>query len=291
MENTLLYVAAISLSFVNALKNVYIKKIINTINANALAGMVSGITCVFLIPQIVVEWLPPFSWNLLVAALVWWAMYFVGRYCNFTALRYWEVSYIVPLQALITINVVITSFLILGEEPNLWGGIGIAIIIVGVYLLSFKSNHTKILDPFLYLIRNKASRIYLITTIMYGFTVTIDKIGIAKSSMLFWILCMNGILFLMSIPHMYKHWQDMKSLVNNHSIAFTKVMATHIATHLLWAFVIMKMLTGYMHAFKSSSGLFAVILGWTIFHEKDITRKLIAACIMLVGIVLITMNS
>jgi hypothetical protein len=40
--------------------------------------------------------------------------------------------------------------------------------------------------------------------VFYAFTVTLDRMGIEKSSVWIWTLAMNSIMLIMSLPDLYK---------------------------------------------------------------------------------------
>lgn len=45
---------------------------------------------------------------------------------------------------------------------------------------------------------------FLIATVFYSFTVTLDRMGIAQSSIWIWVLSMNLIMLIMSLPDLYR---------------------------------------------------------------------------------------
>lgn len=44
----------------------------------------------------------------------------------------------------------------------------------------------------------------MISVFFYGFTVTFDRMGVQGSNVWIWTLAMNSIMFVMSVPDMYR---------------------------------------------------------------------------------------
>ena len=71
------------------------------------------------------------------------------------AIRISPLSLVVPLISLTPVFLVITSFVILGEIPTAIGFIGILLVVIGAYILNFKSLSKGILGPFRFIFREK----------------------------------------------------------------------------------------------------------------------------------------
>lgn len=274
----------------NSIKEIAIKKWLKNIDSNTLAGLVWLFTSIILIPFIINEWIPSFWDSFFIAFIFWSIMYFWGKYLNFTALSIWDISYISPLKALVTINVVFTSFIILWEKPNIYWFLWIIIIAIWSYILSIKKEHTNLLDPIKHLFLNKWSRIYLLVTILYGFTVTIDKIWVNSSSPIFWTFCMNFMVFLFSLWKILSNYKFVKIEIKNNFLIFTIIILLHTLIYVSQMVVISNILASYTSAFKTSSSLFAVIIWWKIFNEENLFIKFIATLIMILGVILISFS-
>jgi drug/metabolite transporter (DMT)-like permease len=70
--------------------------------------------------------------------------------------------------------------------------------------------------------------------------------------------------------------------------SFGIVLILHITVYVSQMWVVSQILAPYTSSFKTASSLFAVILGGWFFQEKDLSRRFLAALIILFGVGLIS---
>ncbi len=91
-------IAFFFLSFLNAWKDIFIKKTVKHVDANVLAGIVSLVSALLLVPPLfhtgIPVLAPGFWWVFIFGAI----LYYGGKFFAFNALKHGEISYITPLK-------------------------------------------------------------------------------------------------------------------------------------------------------------------------------------------------
>lgn len=277
----------IFLSFINSIKEIFTKHSLKTVDTKLLIWIVSLFSSFLMLPFVINEWLPNFTQTFFLAFIFGWILYFIWKFYYFKALKYWEISYIAPLKWLVTVNVIFTSWLLLWEIPRITWILWLFFVILWVYTLSIQKGHIKFLDPIKHLFTNKWSRFYLITALVYGFTVTIDKIWVLETSPFFWWFSMNMFLFFVTLPNIIKNKKKSKKLITDNYKVLSWLILLHTTVYIWQMYVIQNILASYTSAFKTSSALFTIVIWWLFFKEKDLKKKFVSWLIILAWIILI----
>lgn len=282
--------AWVLLSFVNSFKEISIKYSLKTIDTQLLIWIMSFFSSLLMLPFVISEWIPNLTPKYFAAFWIWWILYFIWKYFYFKALEIWDISFIAPLKWFVILNVILTSWLLLWEVPSSIWFIWMILIVLWIYVLSIQKWHISFLDPIKHLITNKWSRLYLITSVAYWFTVTIDKIGVLETSPFFWAFSMTSFLFFVTLPKIIKDfWKTKKIIIKNYKIlSWIVILQTCIS---VWQmYIISNILASYTSAFKASSALFSIVIWWIIFKEKDLQKRFLAWLIIVWGIILIVLS-
>ena len=288
----MLYISAFFfLTFLSAIRDIITKKILKHSDPDVMAGITGLLISFCLLPFILYEWIKEtiFSWSFLFVLTLWGSLYFAGKFFSFTSYKLGDISYITPLKWLVTVFSIFTAFLLFGEIPTIYWFIGIFFIFIGIYVLGFKKS-TGFFWPFIHLFTDRASQIYLIAVLCYGFTVAIDKWGIALSTPLFWVFCMNLILFLWTSKKVFSERSSFLREVSPYMGRFLVGTFLQAIVLLSQAYLIQKIPVSYISAFKWASIIFVVFLGGYIFQEKDLKKRVFASCIVLLGIFIIILS-
>lgn len=274
------------LTFLNAFKDIAIKKWLKNITAGAMTGLTALVMIIISIPFLSIEGIPQhldhsFIWIVLGGGV----FYYFGKFFNFTALSLGDISLISPMKGLVTISVIFSSVILLGEWVSWGGGIGIFLIFFGTYFLTIEKTHTHILAPILAIWKNPGSRIYLLSVLFYGFTVTFDRMGVQGSSIWIWTIAMNGIMFLMSIPDLYRERRTIVDTMQKFWKILVLILLLHAFIYVSQMYIVSQVIAPYTSAFKAASSLFAVMFGGWFFKEKDLMKRFIAAIIIFAGVI------
>ena len=204
------------------------------------------------------------------------------------AIKLSPISLAVPFLAFTPAFMILTGFFILGETINIWGGVGIGLIVLGGYVLHCKKKQASFFTPFSAFLHEKGSWFMLIVAILFAFAAVIGKKAILHSSPLFFsytfFLVFNITVLAGLLLSGKKDW---KKIFRNtpRGIWLGSLLMMHISFHGL---AIALSTAVYMVAVKRSSILFSVFLSWFILKETDIRYRGFGTVLMFVGMLFIT---
>jgi drug/metabolite transporter (DMT)-like permease len=180
----------------------------------------------------------------------------------FRALHEGELSVVLPLNMLTPLFALLTEYLLLGDVPSTLAFWGIALIVLGAYLLHAGSIRRGLFIPFKVLSSSPAFYTLVFST---AFTL----------AFLPWLLIMKrpGVLKTITRPLPLIPVGVFGSLM-----AICQMSALDLA------------LTTMVISVKRLAGLFGVLVGGILFKEKGLSVRLFAAAIMLGGTVLLAVS-
>jgi drug/metabolite transporter (DMT)-like permease len=209
-------------------------------------------------------------------------------YCYMKALKVSPLSLTVPFLAFTPGFIILTGWIILGEEISPGGFWGIILIIAGAYFLNLSKTRYGLLDPLMAIFREPGSRLMLLVSFIYAFTSTIGKLAIIHSNPYFFGITYNVALAMLMILFLpaAENAEPVKNIVKRPLIGLIlgALVATTIFSHVL---AISMTNVAYMISLKRTSLLFGVLYGALWFKEEKITERLTGAIIMITGVFLI----
>lgn len=204
------------------------------------------------------------------------------------ALRQSPLSLTIPFLALTPVFLIVTSSLILGERPDASGLAGILMIAAGAYLLNLHTRREGWLEPFRAILREKGSRKMIAVAFLYSITANLGKVAILHSSPEFFGVVYFPLLALLSLPLLgtvsgrdaYRTLLHRKGIFTLIGLVQTVMIFTHVTA-------ISLVEVPYMISIKRTSLLFAILLGWLFFGEKNIRERMLGAACMAAGVAMI----
>lgn len=284
---------ALASAIIYSFRGVLEKKIIGNTNRYILGFAVRGFALpFFFIPLILfpdkiipVQNLTPEFWFAVIAiCLISTPLETIFYY---KALKNEEVSFVLPLLSLAPVVTLGLSALFLGEFPNIFGVIGVLLIIIGIY--SLKLSHAKegFLEPFHHIRNNKGAQMMSIVFLSIGLSSMFDKIGVSNSNAYYFALVnymgVSAMLFLIAFVKAKKH---LKELHTNWK-PFLVIGAVVASYTILYMLALEESFASYAIAIRNASIIFTIILGYLFFKEKDLKQKLFAAVIIATGLIFI----
>ncbi len=203
------------------------------------------------------------------------------------ALQLGDLSVLGPINSYKSVVGMIVGIFALGEIPNIWGMLGVVIIIFGSYF---------VLDT----VNEKFScKLLLRKEIRYRFwalvltaieAIFIKKIiGLSNPQVAFIVWCWFGAVLSLPLLPILRVKPLVQLMQSNGKKLLLSVMLAATIGLTQWAtnLVFDRMNVSYALALFQLSSIVSVLLGWRIFCEKNIVRKLLGGVIMIVGATLI----
>ena len=217
-----------------------------------------------------------FSNELLINFLLMGILGALGNYFIIKALSLEDLSSLAPINSYKPIVAMVGAFLYLNEIPSFSAVLGILLIIAGTYILykRGKVSNTAIAYRILALIFSGTEAVFIKKIIL---------LTNIPTSFILWSV--SGLVFAFVLSGASK---------NNLKLPNIKYLSLLILTVALMQystnFVFSKINVAYALALFQLSTLLSIFLGANIFHEKDMTRKIIASFIMIFGSVVIILS-
>ncbi len=244
-----------------------------------------------LLPLIFFIPFPPVSWKLLWVLVISSLLNAITTITALKAVKYGELSVVSPLLALTLPFLLINSYFINGESLNFYGYIWVFAIFIGTYFLQIHTIKDGILAPIKAIYNNLGARYMLLTAILWSITGPLDKVGVLEIGVLSWMFFTNICISMFIGLYMFFVRQSfpLKTIFKTKHLKKISII-----TFLGWSGVFLQMLALkftlviYVIALKRASGMFWVFLWYFFFQEKRILQKFIAAAIMLVWVLIIS---
>jgi uncharacterized membrane protein len=318
LDNVWWFLPAAASALLDATKDVISKRSLRSINPYVvgLAFRLYGLP--LLLPLLLCVWMfhglpapQPAFWLALVAS---GTINLLSLILYMKAIGAGELSLTVPMVATTPLFLLITSPLINREMPSATGLAGVALIVLGSYILNLgaasgaqtslssspssavfsplrealRLSFRVFFRPFAAIATHRGSRLMLGVALLWSVSSNFDKIGTRASSPLFWTTAMAcyGTLgmFLVArwrapseLHHLRTSW---RSLLPVGLVAALMVLAfTTAVQHTYVAYAI---------SVKRTSVVIGVVFGWLLFREHGIGTRLLGALLMLAGVVVIS---
>jgi drug/metabolite transporter (DMT)-like permease len=272
----------------NPLGNVFQKQLTRKGNhplvVNFLTYLILSVGCIFL--AVDVQWpaLPSEFW---MYSLLGGLVGGVGNGFLVKALEHGDLSVLGPINSYKSVVGIIVGIFLLGELPNIWGIAGMALIIYGSYYVLDTTE-----DRFSWsLLKRKEIQYRIWAMVLTAIeAVFIKKVILASSTVISFISwCWFGAVFSFVLLLFYRNnlggtkrgisiadaWQYLFLVICIGTMQFT---TNYVFDH---------MEVGYALSLFQLSTIASVLLGYRIFQEKNIRKKLLGSAIMIIGSIII----
>lgn len=204
------------------------------------------------------------------------------------AIKHLDISFVSPFLLLGPVLSTFSAYVFIGEKITAFQGWGIALILLGGFLLEKKEFN---FNPG----KSKYVLLILAALALYSITVLVDKtvvsttdIPIAQYLALMQIFVAINILIIRFI-----HQRNTYSLFAGFKKYGPAVLIVALLTYGYRYFqlnAIALVSVGVVAAMKHSSSLLTAILGGEFFHEKNVPGKVLATILMFGGVVLVLLG-
>lgn len=204
------------------------------------------------------------------------------------ALQKGDLSVLGPINSYKSVVGIIVGVFLLSEIPNIWGIVGIALIIYGSYYVLDSTE-----ERFSWkLLKKPEIQFRMWAMILTAIeAVFIKRVILASSTTLaFMSWCVFGALFSFIVLFFYKVRIPMefkRTLKRQYLSKFLLLIGCIGTMQFTTNYAFAHMPVGYALSLFQLSIIISVIFGYQFFKEKDIRKKIIGSLIMIVGSVLI----
>ncbi len=272
MSTDLIFIIIIFSAMCHAVWSAIIK---SSSNPLSLMGITSALELLIFIP---LTFYVPFPsaeiWYLLFATIFIHVLYRLNVIYSY---KFGDLSFVYPIaRGGSSLLIVIISIIFLNNSINFFGFLGVLIVCIGLFLISFSSK----------IKFNKPAFFLAVSTAIFITTYTlIDGIGVRSSenafSYIFWLIALNGVpILIISIF-------SKNGLRKKESYSIKAGIAAGIFATLSYALVVWSMQfieIAYVSGIREVSIVFATIIGMLFLSEKYASKRIIPSILIALGI-------
>ena len=209
-----------------------------------------------------------------------------GTACLIKALQSGDLSVLGPINSYKCIIGLFTAFFLLGEIPTVLGVLGMILIIFGSWFVFDATDEGFSLKLF----KRRDIQLRFLALLLTGIEAAFLKKVIVLSSPLisFYLWCFSGALFSLILLILFR--KNFEKVSFKHTKYYVTVAFCLGVMQLSTNYVFDNMNVGLALALFQLSTLVTLFLGFKMFHEKDMTKKVIGTIIMIAGSVIILLK-
>jgi len=247
-------------------------------NGLAMMGITSIIEIVIFLPLIFTVPLPTTSiWFFIFATTFLHGLY---RYSVVKSYQYGDLSFVYPIARGGSVLVIgLISILILDVDINLTGIIGIVLICLGLFMISFLTAKK---------FNKSAFTIAIITAILIATYTILDGMAVRKSenafTFIYWMLLLNGIPMLIYALFSETGFQKRKSY-NVKDGVVAGVLAILGYGLVVWSMQYIEI--AYVSSIREISIVLATLLSFYLLKETDAHKRVMPSIIICTGITIL----
>lgn len=252
-------------------------------------GWVSLFSSVFYFPlfwmNLATLSIPPMGW-----VLIWISGFIHVVYTVILAKAYEEgdLSLVYPLARSAPLFVTLWAVLFLKEQLAIGGVTGILLVIVGAYIIGFRSLGWKESMKPLFSLKDKAYQLALLTALLVSFYSITDKLGVRCMNpfTFYYLLLLPRFVFYFPYVLMTRYASIMPEWRRN-KCNILLVGAIQFLSYLLTLYAMTLTKVSYIVAIRQISVVFAVFMGIALLKERYGFVRLLASSLIFLGVFLI----
>ena len=244
-------------------------------NPLSLMGITSVLEVIIFFPLTFTVPFPKLEvWYFLIATVIIHVFYRLNVIYSY---RYGDLSYIYPIsRGSSCLFIAIISILFLKSDVNLTGFIGILIVCVGLFIISFSKNISFNIRGF---------SLAVSTAILITAYTLVDGVGVRLSengfSYIYWLFTLNGIpLFIIGL--ISKNGLRKRESYSIKSGVAAGIFATSSYAIVVWGMQFIEI--AYVSSIREISIVFAALIGLFFLYEKNANSRIIPSILIVAGI-------
>ncbi|MBI2655750.1 EamA family transporter [Candidatus Woesearchaeota archaeon] len=234
--------------------------------------------------------IPKVSSEFYVVILINTLVFLSAQFLMVKSLQISDMSLAVPMLSFTPVFLLLSSYLLLKELPTFLGLIGIAVIVIGSYILNITSINQGYLEPIKSIFKNRGVFYMMGVAFLFSITGNLAKIGIKLSNPGYFMVMQYFLTSLILIVIFFKKLKNLKNdfLSNTKMILALGIVSS--ASESLIAISLTSSIVPYIISLKRTSIIFSVLLGFFLFKEKNFKEKVVGAVLMFAGAALIILS-
>ncbi len=201
-----------------------------------------------------------------------------------------DLSVFGPLNAYKVIFSLILAVLFLHETPSAQGMLGVLVIVVGSFFLTPSHGQTP-LAKIPHLLKNSGVQARFLSILLFSIGTVFLKnsvlLGGALATLVFWSLIGFALVLLSNQLLLAQDLKANLTASKPHLAAILGVGLMVFVMQYTTLVLLSHMLVAYALALFQLGMVLQVLIGYKVFNEKNIGRKLLAAIVMMLGSVLV----
>jgi drug/metabolite transporter (DMT)-like permease len=244
-------------------------------NPLSLMGITSVLEVTIFLPLTFTVPFPTLEvWYFLIATVIIHVFYRLNVIYSY---RYGDLSYIYPIsRGSSCLFVAIISILFLSSDISVAGFVGILIVCIGLFLISYSKNLS---------FNFRGFALAISTAILITAYTLVDGVGVRLSengfSYIYWLFTLNGILLLI-IGLISKDGLRKRETYTFRSGIAAGVFATSSYAIVVWSMQFIEI--AYVSSIREISIVFAAIIGMLFLFEKNAKSRIIPSILIVSGI-------
>ena len=249
--------------------------IISSKNPLSLMGITSVLEVTIFLPLTFTVPFPTLEvWYFLIATVIIHVIYRLNVIYSY---RYGDLSYIYPIsRGSSCLFVAIISILFLSSDISVAGFVGILIVCIGLFLISYSKNLS---------FNFRGFALAISTAILITAYTLVDGVGVRLSengfSYIYWLFTLNGIPLLI-IGLISKDGLRKRETYTFRSGIAAGVFATSSYAIVVWSMQFIEI--AYVSSIREISIVFAAIIGMLFLFEKNAKSRIIPSILIVSGI-------
>jgi drug/metabolite transporter (DMT)-like permease len=203
------------------------------------------------------------------------------------AYRESELSIVGPITNFSPLFTLLVAPILLQEFPTWLNLVGIALILLGSYLLKIDKQTRSPWEPLKALVNDRGARLTVLVAFIWGLETALSKVGALETNPYFWTFSNKVLTLLLLIPiALWKDPQGIKQLPKQ-AWVFVAMGSVIAMAMILQSVAVVHMNSAVAGALLRLSTLFNIVFGFIFFGERKILNRLFAAAVMVAGVVLV----
>jgi len=203
-----------------------------------------------------------------------------------------DLSVFGPLNAYKVVASMLLAIVFLNEVPSAQGLLGVLFIIAGSFFL-MPPAATSQAGMVAGLLRDKGVQARFLSIFLFSVGTVFLKKSVAGGvleTMVFWSLIGLPLVLLSNYFFLPNSVKEQISATKQHLYSITLIGGMVFAMQYFTLLLLANMLVAYALALFQLGMVLQVLIGYRVFNEKDIARKLLASLVMMAGSLLVLMH-